>query len=179
MAQDPFLAREEPEVVQTQKPKTTDSNKNLSYAPYRERFIRFCSYLVKEGHLEHWNKSVNGLLVEKDSCAICRQFYKSISCKAKVDSEKALTYPSTELLAVTSEIYREIAVEEDLAITTTELLIPLFEQLNLAPDRLSRAYFEILSEYMKVPLDKHLKHGQEKVQLKNEAKKQQKLEQMF
>jgi hypothetical protein len=180
MAQDPFLAREELELSEPEpKLEKQAKKKTLNYAAFRIQSGKFCSFLLKEGHLDIWNKSVNSLLIENDSCSNCRQFLKMISCKGKADSSKVQLQPSTELLSVTSELYRDIATDSELAINAAELLIPLFTLLSTDQNKLSQTYYSILIEYIKAPLKSYLEQGQKKVEAGIKVKKRKQLETLF
>lgn len=186
-AEDPFLTRESGNIKDNkkEKPEISESKGRRfpGYAAFREPLVEYCKRFIADGHHKRLQEILDRLLHERADCSSCRQLYKAMSCRVSTKQAaieiKPVSAPSTELLALISAIFSEIASNPDLAVPTAEAITPVLAELATSKDVISFQYFEIFSAFIKAPLSKELE-GAGKTEEKQKKKvKAKKLEGLF
>lgn len=168
----------------TSKTKTARAKPFSGYGPYREQLLTYCKAITADGQYSVMQTVLEKLLKEKASCVSCRQLYKSLSCKVVKKSKdgKVMTpasTPSTELLAIISEIFTKISEDSELSAVTAQNLKPLLQELSIQRNVISDAYFEILVSYIQAPLIKELAEAEINNEKDVKKIKQKELQDLF
>lgn len=146
------------EIIPEQDQNKANSKPKLKgYAEWREDFSAFCNYLIKDQQAQIFVDILNKYRQSRGDCSACRQLYRNLNCKGlakkgQIAQTARSSLPSTEIVAVTSKIFMEISKDKILADATADALKPVLEDLAAISSISSKAYFEILVEYMTAPL---------------------------